>query len=57
MINQEQSPFLDEQSQVQREWAESQAESRLKKLQEEDDRFNDPMMAYKFLKENESNYF
>ena len=45
-------PFLDEQSQVQREWAEGQAESRLKKLQEEDDRFNDPMMAYKYLKES-----
>ena len=60
MINREQPPlvpFLDEQSQAQREWAEGQAESRLKKLQEEDDRFNDPMMAYKFLKENESNYF
>jgi len=55
MINREQPPlvpFLDEQSQAHREWAECRAESRLKDLQKKDDRFNDPMTAYKYLKES-----
>ena len=46
-------PFLDHSSQVARETAKMNAEMALKELQKKDSRFNDPMMAYKFLKERE----
>ena len=46
-------PLLDQYSQDVRMSAEINAEIELKKLQKEDEKFLDPMMAYKFKKESE----
>ena len=42
---------LDQASKDTREAAKEMAERKLKELQKKDDRFNDPMNAYKILKE------
>ena len=44
---------LDQASKDTREAVRENAERKLKELQKKDDRFNDPMNAYKFLKEME----
>lgn len=46
-------PMVDQYSKDLRISAEINAEIELKRLQEKDSRFNDPMMAYKFLKESQ----
>jgi len=45
--------MVDQYSKDLRISAEINAEIELKRLQEKDSRFNDPMMAYKFLKESQ----